>query len=136
MYPQSEVLNTLKELAVKAGEAIMEVYNTNFEVDYKEDDSPLTMADRRANAIIVEQLKERYPQYAILSEEEKDDKKRMENEYCFIIDPLDGTKEFVKRNGEFTVNIALSHSGTSIAGVIYVPVTTDLYYASTEEGAF
>ena len=72
MYPQSEVLNTLKELAVKAGEAIMEVYNTNFEVDYKEDDSPLTMADRRANAIIVEQLKERYPQYAILSEEEKE----------------------------------------------------------------
>ena len=136
MYQQSEVLNTLKELAVKAGEAIMEVYNTNFEVNYKEDASPLTIADRRANAIIVEQLKARYPQYAILSEEEKDDKKRMENEYCFIIDPLDGTKEFVKRNGEFTVNIALSYSGTSIAGVIYVPVTKDLYYASEEEGAF
>lgn len=136
MYPQIEVLNTLKELAVKAGEAIMSVYNTDFEVDYKEDESPLTMADRKANAIIVEQLRTQYPEYAILSEEEKDDRKRMSNDNCFIVDPLDGTKEFVKRNGEFTVNIALSHKGTPVAGVIYVPVTKDLYYASKEEGAF
>lgn len=136
MYPQIEVLNTLKELALKAGEAIMSVYNTDFEVDYKEDESPLTMADRKANAIIVEQLRTQYPEYAILSEEEKDDRKRMSNDNCFIVDPLDGTKEFVKRNGEFTVNIALSHKGTPVAGVIYVPVTKDLYYASKEEGAF
>lgn len=136
MYSQEAILHSLKELAVKAGEAIMEVYNTDFEVAYKEDESPLTTADRKANAIIVGQLKELYPEYAILSEEEKDDKKRLEEEYCFIVDPLDGTKEFVKRNGEFTVNIALSYKGSSIVGVIYVPVTKDLYYASVEEGAF
>lgn len=136
MYPQAEVLNTMKELAVQAGEAIMEVYNTDFEVDYKEDASPLTMADRRANAIIVEVLRTSYPEYAVLSEEEKDDKKRMEYDNCFIVDPLDGTKEFVKRNGEFTVNIALSNKGNAVIGVIYVPVTKDLYYASLEAGAF
>lgn len=136
MYLQTDILNTLKELAVHAGEAIMEVYNTDFEVDYKEDESPLTMADRKANALIVGRLRKEYPEYAILSEEEKDDKARRANEYCFIVDPLDGTKEFVKRNGQFTVNIALSHKGIPVVGVIYVPVTKDLYYASVEEGSY
>lgn len=133
---QTEVVNVLKDLAVRAGQIIMDIYETDFSVDYKEDASPLTMADQKANACIVEGLKKHFPEVAILSEEGKDDKKRRECEDCFIVDPLDGTKEFVKRNGQFTVNIALAHKQRPIVGVIYVPVTKDLYYATKEEGSF
>ncbi len=133
---QIEVLKVLKTLVVEAGKIIMDIYNTDFEVDYKEDASPLTMADRQANALIVEGLQKYFPDASILSEEMKDDKGRRDNDYCFIVDPLDGTKEFVKRNGQFTVNIALVYQQRPIVGVIYVPVTEDLYYATKNEGAF
>ncbi len=133
---QETVLTLMKNLAAEAGAIIMKIYNTDFSVDYKEDASPLTLADRNANAHIVKGLSSRYPDYAILSEEIKDDKSRMSNPYCFVVDPLDGTKEFVKRNGQFTVNIALVHDSHPVLGVIYVPVTGELYYASTEKGAF
>lgn len=133
---QTKVLEVMKQLAVDAGKVIMEIYQTDFEVDYKEDESPLTQADRQANAVIVEGLVKAFPEYAILSEEVKDDKVRRQNPYCFIVDPLDGTKEFVKRNGQFTVNIALAYEQHPVVGVIYVPVTQDLYYASTESGAY
>lgn len=133
---QKEVVQVLKELAVKAGHIIMKIYETDFTVDYKDDSSPLTVADKQANACIVEGLAKHFPECAILSEELKDDKSRRENDYCFIVDPLDGTKEFVKRNGQFTVNIALVYRQRPIVGVIYVPVTKDLYFASTEEGAY
>ena len=133
---QSQVVNVLKDLAIQAGQVIMNIYETDFSVDYKEDASPLTMADKQANAVIVEGLGKHFPQAAILSEEVKDDKARRENDYCFIVDPLDGTKEFVKRNGQFTVNIALVYQQRPIVGVIYVPVTKDLYYATKDEGSF
>lgn len=132
----NEILNILKETAIKAGEIIMEIYETDFNVEYKEDMSPLTLADQKANAYIISVLTENFPNYAILSEELKDDKTRRNNNYCFIVDPLDGTKEFVKKNGEFTVNIALSYQQHPVIGVIYVPVSKDLYYASVEGGAF
>ena len=130
------ILNVMKQLAVEAGEQIMSIYETDFAVDYKEDESPLTLADQTANKHIVAGLSKACPDYAILSEEEKDDKSRRENDFCFIVDPLDGTKEFVKRNGQFTVNIALAYKQRPVLGVIYVPVTKDLYYASTEAGAY
>lgn len=133
---QEEVLNVLKDLAVRAGHVIMDIYETDFTVDYKEDSSPLTMADKQANALIVEGISQHFPECAILSEELKDDKSRRDQDYCFIVDPLDGTKEFVKRNGQFTVNIALVYQQRPIVGVIYVPVTKDLYYASAEDGAY
>ncbi len=133
---QQKVLEILKELALKAGKIIMDIYETDFSVDYKEDSSPLTMADKRANALIVEGLQKNFPEAAILSEEVKDDKSRRDNDYCFIVDPLDGTKEFVKRNGQFTVNIALVYQQKPIVGVIYVPVTKDLYYATKDAGSF
>lgn len=130
-------LEIAKKAALDAGIAIMKVYETDdFEVEYKEDHSPLTKADKAANGIIVAALRENFPHIAMLSEEEKDDKKRLNNPLCFIVDPLDGTKEFVKRNGQFTVNIALSENHKSVMGVIYVPVTGELYYASEESGAF
>lgn len=129
-------LERAKKLAKEAGEKILEVYNTDFEVQYKEDKSALTDADLKANDVITKGLHEAFPEIAILAEESIDDKSRLENEWCFIVDPLDGTKEFVKKNGEFTVNIALAHKGESLMGVIYVPVTGGLYFALRGGGAF
>ena len=116
----------------------MDVYNNakDMQITYKDGDMPLTAADKAANKVIVDILKKEFPEYSILSEEEKDDMSRLENDYCFIVDPLDGTKEFIKRNGQFTVNIALSYKHKSVMGVIYVPVTGELYYASKDKGAF
>lgn len=133
-----EVLECCKELAVLAGQAIMEIYNEadDLQVEYKDGEMPLTAADKASNHIIVSTLRKKYPDYAILSEEEKDNKERLNNDYCFIIDPLDGTKEFIKRNGQFTVNIALAYKQKSILGVIYVPVTGELYYALEGEGSY
>ncbi len=127
-----------KEAAVKAGAAIMDVYNnaSDMGITYKDGDMPLTAADKASNRIIVDALKDAFPTYSILSEEEKDDRSRLDNDYCFVVDPLDGTKEFIKRNGQFTVNIALSYQHKSIMGVIYVPVTGELYYAAQGRGAY
>ena len=132
------ILEIVKETSIKAGKAIMEIYQSceNMEIEYKDGDMPLTAADKAANAIIVECLRREFPDYAILSEEEKDDKKRLENKFCFVVDPLDGTKEFIKRNGQFTVNIALAYQKKSVLGVIYVPVTEELYYGAKDCGAF
>lgn len=134
----SKVLECCKKLAIEAGEAILEIYNQQkpVAVEYKTDKSPLTAADKAANKIIVSGLKAQFPECAILSEEQKDDKSRLDNPHCFVVDPLDGTKEFIKRNGQFTVNIALAEHGISVAGVIYVPVTKELYYAAKGIGAF
>ncbi len=131
-------LKTAKEAAIRAGIAIMDIYESGSdpEVEYKADESPLTKADKASNAIIVSILRERFPGYAVLSEEEKDNRSRLENDLCFVVDPLDGTKEFLKRNGQFTVNIALSHKHKAVMGVIYVPVSGDLYYASEGDGAY
>ncbi len=129
-------LNIAKELAIKAGKHILNIYNGLITVKYKEDKSPLTEADKQSNEIIVSKLKEEFQNHAILSEESKDDKSRLNNDWCWIIDPLDGTKEFIKRNGEFTVNIALTYKHKVVLGVIYVPVTDELYYATKNQGAF
>ena len=131
-------LEICKEAAVEAGKAIMAVYENeeNFGIELKSDASPLTKADKASNKIIVEILSKKFPYYSILSEEEKDDLSRLDNDFCFVVDPLDGTKEFIKRNGQFTVNIALAYKHVSVMGVIYVPVTKELYYASSGDGAF
>ena len=130
-------LETAKILAVRAGIQIKEIYDADtMEVSYKEDASPLTAADKASNKIIVDGLRAAFPDYAVLSEEEKDNRARLENDYCFVVDPLDGTKEFIKRNGQFTVNIALSFRHRTVMGVIYVPVTGELYYASRNGGAY
>ena len=131
----NELLQLAKSAAVLAGEEILKVYNKDFDVSYKEDQSPLTIADKNANAVIEKMLLE--SKIPILSEEGRQVpfKERKNWDKLWIVDPLDGTKEFVKRNGEFTVNIALIENGSPVMGVIYVPVTNVLYYAS-EEGAF
>ena len=131
-----KALNLSKILAKKAGEAIMEIYRQDFDVEFKDDKSPLTLADKTANDLILAGLKPEFPEAAFLSEEEKDDLSRRKNPYCFIIDPLDGTKEFVKKNGEFTVNIALVKDGAPVMGVVYAPVLDELYYGLKGKGAF
>jgi len=104
-------INKLLPIAKDAGAAIMEIYSKPIEVEQKSDDSPLTLADRESNRIILEGLNKFYPEIPYISEETKltlyDERKDWE--YFWLIDPLDGTKEFIKRNGEFTVNIALIH---------------------------
>jgi 3'(2'), 5'-bisphosphate nucleotidase len=130
-------LEVAKTLAKQAGNAIMDIYNKDtVNVEYKKDDSPLTLADKESNRIIIEVLKAEFPSYAILSEETEDDRSRLNNDYCFIIDPLDGTKEFLKKNGQFTVNIALSYKHSVVMGVVYVPAKDELYYASQGTGAY
>ncbi len=134
-----DALEISKQLARDAGAAILEVYDNESlftQVTYKEDESPLTLADERANRIIVDGLVKAFPDWGILSEEEKDNPIRLTKDACFVIDPLDGTKEFLKRNGQFTVNIALSYKHHSVMGVIFVPVTGELYYAAEGQGSF
>lgn len=118
--------------ALEAGKEILKVYNTHFSVEVKDDASPLTLADKNANAVINSYLTK--TPYPIISEENKqiDYSERKKWDSCWIVDPLDGTKEFVKRNGEFTVNIALVTNGKPVLGVIYVPVSKELYF--TDEG--
>lgn len=131
-----DFLDIAKALAIQAGDAIMKIYNTDFSVSYKQDYSPLTEADKESEAIIIAGLKAAFPQIPILSEESEDDKTRLMSEWCFIIDPLDGTKEFLKKNGEFTVNIAAVYKQKSVAGVIYAPALCALYYAAETYGAW
>ena len=115
--------------SIEAGEEIMKVYSGDFDVEIKDDASPLTIADKNANDIINKYLVE--TGIPIISEENAQVKYDIRKNWstCWIVDPLDGTKEFIKRNGEFTVNIALVENGIPILGVIYVPVLRKLYYA-------
>ena len=125
--------------AKEAGRAILEIYNRDFDVWYKNDKSPLTMADQRSHDIIVAHMSDQAgDQLPILSEEGKDIpfKQRSKWEYFWLVDPLDGTKEFVKRNGEFTVNIALVHRNRPVLGVVYVPVKDVLFFAAEGLGAY
>lgn len=124
------------DVARLAGEAIMHEYQKPHEIDYKADESPVTQADRLANDLIVSHLRAAYPAYGILAEESADDLTRLEKDWCWIVDPIDGTREYIKRNGEFTVNIALAYRHDIQLGVIYVPVTGELYYAAKGQGAF
>lgn len=130
------LLSVLSGAAAEAGRRIMEVYERGFSVELKEDRSPLTDADRISDEYIRSVLSENYPHIPVLTEESEDDRRRLRSRLCFIVDPLDGTKEFVSRNGEFTVNIALCADHESVAGVVYVPVTGELYTAAKGHGAF
>ncbi|MGJ9385964.1 3'(2'),5'-bisphosphate nucleotidase CysQ [Salipaludibacillus sp. CF4.18] len=125
--------------AIKAGDEILDVYHSaDFGVESKVDDSPLTQADKRANDVITDVLQKKYSEIPILSEEgiHLSFAERKNWEYFWLVDPLDGTKEFIKKNDEFTVNIALIHNGQPIIGVIYAPVLDILYVAKTGLGSF
>lgn len=130
-----EITKDLIKISKEAGKEIMRIYNTDFSVEFKEDNSPLTQADLAANKIITSELQK----YAlpILSEEGKHlpyEQRKTWNKF-WLVDPIDGTKEFVKKSGEFTVNIALIENQTPITGVVYVPAKDILYFAD-ETGAY
>lgn len=127
------------DAALRAGEKILSIYNdpkSDFEIERKADNSPLTIADRKAHETIALILKE--TPFPVLSEEGKhmDYAIRKDWTTLWIVDPLDGTKEFIKRNGEFTVNIALVYEGIPVLGVIYLPVKRELYFAEESLGAY
>ncbi len=122
--------------SLAAGKAILKIYEGAFIVEKKKDDSPLTIADKNAHNIITSFLEK--TEYPILSEEGRDIpfEERKEWETYWIVDPLDGTKEFVKRNGDFTVNIALMSNNKPIMGVIYIPVSDTLYFGGELIGSY
>ncbi len=133
----TELIHTAIGAAIDAGKEILQVYHTNdFQVQTKSDNSPLTLADVKAHEQIRAQLSEL--NIPILSEEGKNISysQRCQWERFWLVDPLDGTKEFIKRNGEFTVNIAFIQQNRSVAGIIYVPVFDILYFGNQEIGAF
>ncbi|QOP42642.1 3'(2'),5'-bisphosphate nucleotidase CysQ [Sulfurimonas sediminis] len=131
-------LEKIVALAKEAGDAIMQIYEKDFTIEYKDDKSPLTEADTKANKIICDALTKLYPDIPLMSEENKEVpySERKEWECYWCIDPIDGTKEFIKKNGEFTVNIALIHKNTPVLGVVYAPAIEEMYKAKQGEGAF
>lgn len=129
-------LEVARKAAMEAGRAILEVYFEDIEVILKSDDTPVTRADYASNVLILDRLIHAFPHHGFLSEESIDDPIRLEKEYCWIVDPLDGTKEFIKKNGEFTINIALAKDREIVMGVVYAPVKEELFFAIRGEGAF
>ncbi len=124
------------EAGLLAKEKIMEIYHQKFDVEIKDDNSPVTIADKTADRIIREYLHEKFPTHAFLTEESEDNKERLNNDFVWIVDPVDGTKDFVARDGEFTTNIALCYKHKIVVGVVVAPALDELYFASANNGAF
>jgi len=130
-------LSVALDAAKLAAKKIMEVYNSgDIGVEIKEDNSPVTKADKAADKIISEALRQNFPDYSLLTEESIDNKKRLQNDYVWIVDPVDGTKDFVAHNDEFTINIGLAYKHQSVLGVILIPATGEIYYATKNGGAY
>lgn len=143
VYRPAFLLNEMAKAAAKASAAILEIYNGQYEVSFKEDASPLTTADTASNKVITEHFRSVFPEYDILTEEEDDSDrdahgipKRLNGCGVFIVDPLDGTKEFINRNGEFCVSIGFADHHRVMAGVVAVPARGLLYYAYEGKGAY
>lgn len=132
-------LDRIRAIAADAGVAIMDVYSRDFSVSAKRDASPLTEADLAAHAIIEDRLRKEFSQIPLLSEESSEQVPYATRKHWgryWLVDPLDGTKEFVKRNGQFTVNIALIDGSRPVAGVVHVPATGITYWGSEPAGSF
>lgn len=132
-----ETIQSVIDIANLAGDAIMSIYNTDFDYELKDDNSPLTKADIASNQIIINELERMNPSYPILSEESSEiefDERSQWDKY-WLVDPLDGTKEFLKKNGEFTVNIAFIENNTPVFGVIRVPAKSVTYWGGNGIGS-
>jgi 3'(2'), 5'-bisphosphate nucleotidase len=128
---------TLCEIAQKASIVIMEIYAGDFEVDTKDDRSPVTEADKQAEIVILAELAKAFPDIPVISEEAFSEGNRPEiGDMFFLVDPVDGTKEFISKNGEFTVNIALIDKGHPVAGVVLAPAKERLFAGNRDDGAF
>src|SRR5687768_14838273 len=137
MVESSHLLRDVCALARKAGDAVLDVYQRDVAVELKEDRSPLTEADRVSHHILRDGLRALRPELPILSEESMPEEhaRRREWERYWLVDPLDGTKEFLKRNGEFTVNIALVEAHRAVLGVVLAPALGRIYFGALDAGA-
>lgn len=136
-YGEIDILQLI-QIALEAGREIMTVYARDFNVEVKDDKSPLTEADKKSNDVIIRALQQAYPAIPFISEEVKQTlyADRKDWNRLWLIDPLDGTKEFVKKNGEFTVNIALIENGEPVVGVVYAPAFGNGYIGVKGQGSF
>lgn len=132
-----DIMGTINAIALEAGALILSIYGREFEVTTKSDASPLTEADTAAEALILDRLGAAFPDVPIIAEEAvaNGDAPPCGDRF-FLVDPLDGSKEFIARNGEFTVNIALIENGAPVAGVVYAPALKRIWWGSTGRGAF
>lgn len=130
---RSHIVEVIRTLALDAGADIMRFYATDFAVDRKADESPVTDADRAADAIIVAGLEQHFPHIPVVTEERvQSHEVARETTRFFLVDPLDGTREFISRNGEFTVNIALIENRTPTLGVVFAPAADRLFYTTAD----
>src|SRR2546427_376877 len=123
-------LDVAKKLAVEAGGILLTYYKQGISIDWKAPNDPVTVADREASDLIVGNLKRAFPEHAVLCEEEPDDLVRLKRSHVWMIDPMDGTREFIAHRDEFAVQIGLVVKGTPVLGVVYQPVTRKFYYAA------
>ena len=129
-------LNMMIYAAKMAQDKILEIYHTPFDVEIKSDNSPVTMADKAADKMIREILSKAFPDYGFLTEESDDNLDRLNKEFIFVVDPVDGTKDFVGKDDEFTTNIGLVHNHEVVAGVVTVPAKNEVYFAAKGSGAY
>ena len=131
-------IDSIGQIAKEAGSEVINIYQRDFDIEFKSDQSPLTEADSKSNDVIIKALRSLHPDIPIISEENKKVpySERSSWGQFWLIDPLDGTKEFIKKNGEFTINIALIRDGLPVLGVVYKPVDEILYVAEKNSGAF
>ncbi|NIR50562.1 3'(2'),5'-bisphosphate nucleotidase CysQ [candidate division KSB1 bacterium] len=132
----SNELEIAKKLAKEAGQIVMQYYHNDYDVELKKEAEPVTLADKASNEFITGELKKHFPKDGILAEESKDDLSRLEKNRVWLVDPMDGTQEFIERIGQFAIMIGLVENGRPILGVVYQPTTRTLYYAIKQQGAF
>ncbi|MFQ5628422.1 MAG: 3'(2'),5'-bisphosphate nucleotidase CysQ [bacterium] len=132
---KKERLDWLVPIIRKAGKIVLSFYGNITKVDWKKPNEPVTAADHASNDFIIEQIEKAFPNDAILSEEAKENKNRFERDYTWIVDPMDGTKEFISRNGEFSVMIGLAEQGEPVLGTVYQPTEDRLYLGAPGLGA-
>ena len=132
----SEILDFVLKIIKEAGDGILAFYDSNYKTEEKRDGSPITKADIESNRIILSALRKKFPDYGILSEEEVDNLERLKKKRVWIIDPLDGTRDFIEKTEDFTIMIGLVEEGRPILGIIYQPLKKAFYYAILGKGAF
>jgi len=129
-------LNAAIEAGLEAKKAVLKYYYSFFDVEIKSDNSPVTSADKESDKIIRDYLSIRFPNYAFLTEESIDNKERLNNDYVWIIDPIDGTEDYIKHDDEFTINIALCYKHKIVVGVVLIPAKNLIYFASQDNGSY
>ncbi len=138
-YSMVEMLALFEELSLKAGATIMHYYENGCDTEFKDDQSPVTVADQAAEKIIVSALRENYPDIPVVAEEEMSaghTPEKSGTQRFFLVDPLDGTREFINQRSDFTVNIALIEDSIPVAGIVYAPARGELYYGHGDEAVF